>query len=101
MEKRRATYDLDAVRAVLGDIETLAITRTALTGAYGLGFDRAGIAMVIRGLQRPMFVKSMTTLTDHRAWQDVYHVPLEDLTLYVKVQADLVTEFRVVSFKEK
>ncbi len=101
MEKRRPTYDLDAVKAVLGVVETLAITRTALTGAYALGFDRAGIAMVIAGIQRQMFVKSMTSLSDHRAWQDVYHVPVEDLTLYVKVQADVVTEFRVVSFKEK
>ncbi len=48
-----------------------------------------------------MFFKSMTTLTDHRTWQDVYHVPVDGLILYVKFQADVVTEFRVMSFKEK
>ncbi len=48
-----------------------------------------------------MFVKSMTTLADHRTWQDVYHVPADDLVLYVKFQADVVTEFRVMSFKER
>jgi len=53
------------------------------------------------GIDRRMFVKSMTTLTDHRVWQDVYHVPARGLTLYVKFQADVVTEFRVMSFKEK
>jgi motility quorum-sensing regulator/GCU-specific mRNA interferase toxin len=48
-----------------------------------------------------MFMKSMTTYADHRVWQDVYHVPAEGMVLYVKFQADVVTEFRVMSFKEK
>lgn len=48
-----------------------------------------------------MFVKSMTTFSDHRSWQDVYHVPARGLTLYVKFQADVVTEFVVISFKEQ
>ena len=48
-----------------------------------------------------MFVKSMTTFVDHRVWQDVYHVPARSLTLYVKFQADIITEFTVMSFKEK
>ena len=48
-----------------------------------------------------MFNKSMTTYADHRVWQDVYHVPKGDLVLYVKFQAGLVTEFTLVSFKEK
>jgi motility quorum-sensing regulator/GCU-specific mRNA interferase toxin len=101
MEKRRPTYDLDAIKAAIGSAETLAITRTALSDALSLGFNRSGIAAVIQGMQRPMFYKSMTTLADHRTWQDVYHVPADDLMLYVKFQADLVTEFRVMSFKEK
>lgn len=48
-----------------------------------------------------MFFKSMTTFADHRVWQDVYHVPARGLVLYVKFQADIVTEFAVVSFKER
>ncbi|MER9295958.1 type II toxin-antitoxin system MqsR family toxin [Mesorhizobium sp. M0621] len=56
---------------------------------------------VIGGMTRKMFVKSMTTFADHRVWQDVYHVPVRDLILYVKFQADVVTEFTVMSFKEK
>jgi motility quorum-sensing regulator/GCU-specific mRNA interferase toxin len=101
MEKRRPTYDLDAVKAVLGNVATLAVTRTVLNDAYALGFDRAAIASTIRRIQRLMFVKSMTTLADHRTWQDVYHVPNEDLVLYIKIQADVVTEFKIMSFKEK
>jgi motility quorum-sensing regulator/GCU-specific mRNA interferase toxin len=52
-------------------------------------------------MDRKMFFKSMTTIRDHRVWQDVYHVPARGLVLYVKFQADVVTEFTVMSFKEK
>jgi motility quorum-sensing regulator/GCU-specific mRNA interferase toxin len=38
---------------------------------------------------------------DHRIWQDVYHVPSPAGTLYVKFTADSVTEFLLLSFKEK
>ena len=44
---------------------------------------------------------SMTTYADHRVWQDVYHVPAPVGTLYVKFTADAVTEFVLLSFKEK
>lgn len=66
MEKRRPTYDLDAVKRVLGVVGTLAITTSALRDAIGLGFDRQGIAATIASLDRAMFVKSMTTYADHR-----------------------------------
>lgn len=65
-EKRKATYDLDAIKAAIGSVETLAITTSALRDAIGLGFDRAGIVDVIMGINRKMFVKSMTTFADHR-----------------------------------
>ena len=75
MEKRRPTYDLDAIKAAIGSVETLIMTRSALSDALSLGFNRAGIVAVIRQIRRPM-------------------------RLYVKFQADVVTEFRVMSFKE-
>ena len=101
MEKRRPTYDLEAIKATLGSVETLAMTSTALREALRLGFDRAGVVETIAGIERRMFYKSMTTFADHRIWQDVYHVPARDMVLYVKFQADVVTEFMVMSFKEK
>ncbi|WP_454858209.1 type II toxin-antitoxin system MqsR family toxin [Rhizobium binxianense] len=101
MEKKRPTYDLEAVKAVLGSIETLALTSSALRDASALGFDRNGIATTIQSMDRRMFYKSMTTFADHRLWQDVYHVPTEGMVLYIKFQADVVTEFTLMSFKEK
>lgn len=62
MEKRKPTYDLDAVKAAIGSVETLAITRTAFTDALSLGFNRPGIVAAIPGIKRTMFIKSMTRM---------------------------------------
>jgi hypothetical protein len=43
MEKRRPTYDLDAVKEALGSIATLAMTTTALPNAAALGSSRHGV----------------------------------------------------------
>jgi motility quorum-sensing regulator/GCU-specific mRNA interferase toxin len=52
-------------------------------------------------MRRAHFYKSMTSYRDHRIWQDVYHVPSEVGTLYVKFTADVVTAFLLLSFKRK
>lgn len=101
MEKRRPTYDLEAIKASIGTAGTLSILDSAFLSAAALGFNRAGIASVIAGMDRKMFVKSMTTYANHRVWQDVYNVPVPGMILYVKFQAGVLTEFTVVSFKEK
>lgn len=66
MEKKRPTYDLEAIKIVLGSVETLAMTTSALSDALTLGFDRGGVAEVITTMERNMFYKSMTTFADHR-----------------------------------
>jgi len=101
MEKRRPTYDLEAIKLAIGSVEMLTMTTSALRDATALGFDRSRIVETILGIERSMFYKSMTTYADHRVWQDVYHVTMRGLTLYLKFQADVVTEFTVASFKEK
>lgn len=101
MEKRRPTYDLSEIKTTLGSVESLAMTTSALRDATALGFDRYAIAETILGIDRRMFFKSMTTFADYHVWQDVYHVPARDHLLYVKFQADVVTEFKVMSFKDK
>ncbi|MGX8010654.1 type II toxin-antitoxin system MqsR family toxin [Mesorhizobium sp. ORM8.1] len=90
-----------AIKTTFGSVDTLAITTSAQRDALGLGFDRASIVEVIGGMTRKMFVKSMTTFADHRVWQDVYYVPARDVVLYVKFQADVVTDFTIMAFKEK
>lgn len=100
-EKRKPTYDLSAFRAAFDDINKLNVTGTAVRSAAALGFGRAEIVAAIQTMRREHFHKSMTSYGDHRIWQDVYHVPSEAGTIYVKFTADAVTEFLLLSFKGK
>jgi motility quorum-sensing regulator / GCU-specific mRNA interferase toxin len=66
-----------------------------------LGFSSADIVATIQTMRREHFYKSMTAYVDHWLWQDVYHVPSPAGVLYVKFTADVLTEFLLLSFKEK
>ncbi len=100
-EKRKPTYDLTAFKAAFDDVDKLHVTGSAVRGAAAIGLGRAEIVATIQTMQRAHFYKSMTSYGDHRVWQDVYHVPSEAGTLYVKFTADAVTEFLLLPFKEK
>jgi motility quorum-sensing regulator / GCU-specific mRNA interferase toxin len=101
VEKRRPSFRLEQFRAVCGDPQRLAITRSALTDAFALGLERRDVAAAIRSMKPSHFYKSMTSFTDNRRWQDVYHVPWNGMVLYVKFTDDVVTAFTVLSFKER
>ncbi len=101
MEKRKPTYDLAAFKLAFNEVDKLSVTGSALRGAVALGFGRAEIVAAIQTMQREHFYKSMTSYEDHRIWQDVYHVPSDAGTLYIKFTADAVTEFLLLSFKRK
>src|SRR6266545_1654550 len=101
IEKRKPAHDLMAFKRVCGDPDRLTATRTALKSALSLGFGRSEIATTIRSMERKHFYKSMTSFTNHHRWQDVYHVPSPVGVVYVKFTDDLLTEFILLSFKEK
>jgi motility quorum-sensing regulator / GCU-specific mRNA interferase toxin len=100
-EKRKPTYDLEAIKASFATVDNLRATGSAIRGAAALGYGRRDIVRVIQSIDRRQFFKSMTSYADHRVWQDVYHVPSEHGLLYVKFTADTVAEFLLLSFKEK
>jgi motility quorum-sensing regulator / GCU-specific mRNA interferase toxin len=93
-EKRKPTYDLGGFKQAFSSVDKLAVTTTALQGAAALGMNR-------HTMERSHFYKSMTSYADSRVWQDVYHVPVEGCVVYLKFTADAVTEFKLLSFKEK
>ncbi len=101
VEKRKPSFDLARFIAVCGDPRRLAITGSALRTAAAIGFGRHEIAAVLRSMRPAQFRKSMTSYADHRKWQDVYHVPFDGTVLYVKFTDDAVTEFTLLSFKER
>lgn len=59
------------------------------------------MVQIIQTMDRKHFYKSMTSFADNRLWQDVYHVPSDAGMLYVKFCRGLITEFLLLSFKEK
>jgi len=101
MEKRKPTYDLEVIKAAFASVKRLSATGTALRSAAALGFGRAEIVATIQPMRRRYFYKSMTAYANPRLWQDVYHVPSPVGDLYVKFTTDAVTEFLLLSFKEK
>ena len=93
-------HDLAAIKKAFSSGCGL-VTRTATQNAAGLGYGSTEISALIQTIDKSHFYKSMTSHGDHRIWQDVYHVPSEAGTLYVKFTADVVTEFLLLSFKGK
>ena len=77
------------------------MTVTAAQSASQLGYGPAEVAEIVRSMKQEQFYKSMTSHSDHRSWQDVYHVPWDGIMIYVKFTDDVVTAFVVLSFKER
>ena len=98
MEKRTPHYLLQAIQQQMSSVAAMNLTLSSR-----LAIRAAGMAMVealdlVQGLSRSDFYKSMTTHTNHRVWQDVYHAAWRGKSLYVKFQQ--AEEYFVVSFKE-
>jgi motility quorum-sensing regulator/GCU-specific mRNA interferase toxin len=97
MEKRSPYCKLSVIKALIqaGKVQ---ITLSALAGGAALGFDADGIVGVVMALTPRDFYKSMTTLADHRIWQDVYRPATSAGEVYLKLT--VLDEVLVVSFKE-
>lgn len=96
MEKFAPTYSLEEFKN-----SDFNITLTAKKNAYELGFNSEDIHDVISSMELKHFYKSMTSYADHKIWQDVYHVPYKNMILYVKFTQNVLSEFTLLSFKEK
>jgi len=79
--------------------EAMNLTLSALEGMRSAGMGRADALVVIQDLTAVDFYKSMTTHSDHRVWQDVYHAGWQEVALYIKFQQ--AGECFVISFKER
>ncbi len=97
MEKRIPHCRLSVVRSLLAAGRVRA-TATALSGAAASGFDFDDVVAVVQSLEPEDFYKSMTTVADHRIWQDVYRPVTVAGPVYLKLT--VISEVLVVSFKE-
>ncbi|MHC8324117.1 type II toxin-antitoxin system MqsR family toxin [Pseudomonas sp. GB2N2] len=101
MEKNTPHYDLAVVKAEVVRLGRKAFTRSALESGNDVGFSVWQMIQAICELEHRMLFKSMTTYTDHRVWQDVYHTTFQGIEIYVKVSYRAGGGHPVVSFKEK
>jgi motility quorum-sensing regulator/GCU-specific mRNA interferase toxin len=99
MEKHKPHYLLKAIQAQMTTPEAMNLTLSALSGIRAVGMSRMDALAVINKLTTLNFYKSMTTNTDHRIWQDVYHTVWFNVSLYIKFRQ--AGEYFVISFKER
>ena len=100
MEKRKPHYDLAAIKAAFANPASLNRTFSSKQGADEVEMDDAGVVAVIQALSNIDFDKSMTSVGDHRIWQDVYKPKVGGQTLYVKFTLDARQDLLLISFKE-
>ena len=101
MEKVSAHCRLDVVKAAVADQGLSVFTRTALEGIDAMGMTHADAIAVVLRLTVRMFYKSMTTHSDHRVWQDVYHAPCPEFDKVAYIKVTVRAGATVIQFKER
>jgi motility quorum-sensing regulator / GCU-specific mRNA interferase toxin len=100
VEKRSPHYDLARVQADVARLGAAAFTKTASDGGRTMGLTTAEMLAVVAALSRSEFYKSMTTFSDHRVWQDVYHAATP-VGKYAYIKITLRDAAPVIQFKER
>ena len=100
-EKQSPHFDLEEIKSAFSTASGLIATKTSLRDAAALGYGSEEIVAIVQTMARRHFYKSMTSNYDASVWQDVYHVPHPDGTLYVKFTDNGGPDYVLLSFKEK
>jgi motility quorum-sensing regulator/GCU-specific mRNA interferase toxin len=100
MEKLKPHYPLATIKAAFAEPSRLNRSFVSKQVADDLDMDDAAVVAVIQGLSNADFEKSMTSLADHRVWQDVYKPSARGRTLYVIFTLDARQAMFLISFKE-
>lgn len=83
-------------------MESLEITSRAVRDAQAIGYTLEDIVDVVQALEPGDFVKSETAHNprNHRMWHDTYHIPFDDMILYLKFAGETLIDVVLTSFKE-
>jgi len=97
MEKHKPHYSLEEVKRLIraGAVE---VTVVAVAGAVALDLEYNDILVTALALTRKDFHKSMTSYSDYRSWQDVYHPETAAGKVYLKLT--ITDGVVILSFKE-
>jgi motility quorum-sensing regulator / GCU-specific mRNA interferase toxin len=102
VEKKKPHYKLTGIQSIVADSTSRPFTVTALRGGLELGLDEQGMRAVVLKLKTNNFYKSMTTHSDNKIWQDVYHgLVAEGIGVYIKITAYTDARPPVIQFKRK
>jgi len=100
MEKLKPHFALIDIKAVFADAARLNRSFVSKQGADDLDMDDADVVATIQALTPADFEKSMTSIADHKVWQDVYKPIVSGRVLYVKFTLDARGALFLISFKE-
>ncbi len=100
-EKWKPSHSLEKFQQAFAEPDSVEVTTSAIKGAMALGIGEIEMNEVVQTMEGKHFYKSMTSHANHKVWQDVYHVPSGFGDLYIKFTEGAVTEFRLLSFKER
>ena len=98
--KAQATLRTCEHQSRICDLSRLNRSIVSKQGADDLGMDDADVVAVIQAPVFGDFEKSMTSVVDHRIWQDVYRPRVGGRELYVKFTLDAQGVLFLISFKE-
>ncbi len=99
--KKKRAYSLPELQELLRSSETWAITKIARETAASIGFaDDDDIAKKMLELTWKNFCWSLESKHDPSLQQDVYKLPHDDITIYIKLQLGHDGRCYVISFKE-
>ena len=101
MEKKTPHYNLQCIQGDVRRLGAVAFTKSALDGGRTLGLTLAQMLRVIAALERRTLYKSMSTYSDTKVWQDVYHAQAYGFAIYIKVTYRPSGGPPVIAFKEK
>lgn len=100
--KRRPHHPLAKVQARFTRVDTLEITRTAVSSARALGYSLQDVVEAVQALEPGDFIKSETAHSPPNAkvWHDTYNLRWDGHRLYLKFAGETLIDVTLTSFKE-
>ncbi|HOP40734.1 MAG TPA: type II toxin-antitoxin system MqsR family toxin [Geobacteraceae bacterium] len=102
MKKKTPTYDLEELKELLSEQDTLHVTRRARKDAVSLGYpDEDSMVARILKLKRSEFAESVESKEHFEdEWQDVYKTFDNKKGIYIKLKMSFNGKGVVVSFHD-
>ena len=100
MEKKKPHYNLEQIKHLIRLNQVRITYKASEMAEVDFGLTEKSIIKQVLDISIFDFYKSMTSHSNYKIWQDVYHKPINAKAAYIKLQ--IVNETTVIiQFKEK